>query len=319
MVKSFTPSPNREAVALIQGRTPLVSSVFYGLLPELRARAFTVSGIESANVLQRVRDAIAALPQGIAPDGESYTWDTQKNEIIEELEPYLGEEGAKTRAQTLLRTSGFQAFTTTIWNIAQADEDTTHLQYIHGDQAKDPTPSHLALDGIVLPKDDPFWQTHTGPWGHLGCVCYIRPMNEDLVQEERDKDETKNPEDQNVIEGPLLKALHNGDLFRGPLTLPDGKKLPAQHYLVTPPEGPGAFKWHPDDLRIPLGELKLRYDPPVWDAFELWARQTLVSEHTTVWSWLSGAKLKPRSQDEIRRSDTETARIQSERKALRAP
>ena len=278
----FTPSPNREAVALIQGRTPLVSSVFYGLLPELRARAFTVSGIESANVLQRVRDAIAALPQGISPDGESYTWDTQKKEIIEELEPYLGEEGAKTRAQTLLRTSGFQSFTTTVWNIAQADDDTTHLQYIHGDQAKDPTPSHLALDGIVLPKDDPFWQTHTGPWGHLGCVCYIRTMNEDLVQEERDKDQQKldagePPENVNVLKGPLRKQLEQGSLYR------DGRR-----FDVSPPDDPGAFRWHPDDLRIPLGDLKLRYDPPVWTAFESWARKTLVSEHTTVWNWLSG-------------------------------
>lgn len=281
MAFSFSPAPNKEAIALLKGKTPVSSQVFYSLLPELRARAFTVSGVEAANVLQRVRDAIAALPQGIGPDGESYTWDSQKKEIAEELEPYLGEEGAQTRAQILLRTSGFQAFSSTIWNIAQADDDTTHLQYIHGDQAKDPTPSHEALDGIVLPKGDPFWQTHTGPWGHLGCVCYVRPMNPDLVDEEREKDDQKiaagaPPENANVIEGPAKKQLENGTLLR------DGRR-----FDVSPPEGPGAFKWHPDDLRIPLGELKLRYDPPVWEAFELWARSTLVSPKTTVWNWLS--------------------------------
>jgi len=276
----FAPKPNLSAIALIKGRTTVASNVFYGLLPELRARAFTVSGVEGANVLQRVRDALAALPQGIGEDGQAYTWDTQKKEIAAELEPFLGEEGAATRAQLLLRTSGFQAFSSTIWNIAQADEDTTHLQYIHGDQATDPTPSHLALDGIVLPKDDPFWQTHTGPWGHLGCVCYVRPMNEDLVAEEKAKDQEKQaagqgPETANVLEGPVRKQLQNGTLIR------DGRR-----YDVSPPEGERAFQWHPDDLRLPLGELKQRYDEPVWQAFELWARKTMAMEKTTVWNWL---------------------------------
>ena len=285
MTPAFHPQPNREAVALLQGRKPVAAQVFYGLLPELRARAFTVSGVESANVLQRVRDSLAALPQGIGPDGQSYTWDTQKQEIIDDLEPYLGEEGAQARAKILLRTSGFQAFSSTIYNIAQADDDTTHLQYIHGDQAKDPTPSHLALDGIVLPKDDPFWLTHTGPWGHLGCVCYSRPMNQDMVQEERDKDQQKidagqPPENANVIEGPALKQLRHGTLLR------EGRR-----FDVSPPEGPGAFHWHPTDLRISIGELKLRYDPEVWTAFEAWSKKTQVQPGTTVWNWLMS---KPR-------------------------
>ena len=55
-----------------------------------------------------------------------------------------------------------------------------------------------------------------------------------------------------------------------------------------PPEQPGAYKWHPDDLRIPIGELKQRYDPQVWTAFELWTRRTLVQPGTTVWNWLNG-------------------------------
>ena len=256
------------------------------MLPELRARAFTVSGIEGANVMQRVQDAIAGLPQGIGPDGEAYTWETQKQLIVDELEPFLGEEGAATRAQTLLRTSGFQAFTSATWQTAQADEDTTHLQYMHGDQAKDPTPSHEALDGVVLPKDDPFWKTHTGPWGHLGCVCYVRPMNEDLVQEERAKDAAKiakgaPPENANVMEGAVATQLRNGTLMR------EGRR-----YDVSPPEGEGAFKWHPDDLRIPLGELKQRYDAPVWTAFELWARKTQVEPGLSVWKWLEGGETK---------------------------
>ena len=280
---TFTPTPNREAVALIAGRKPVAAKVFYGLLPELRARAFTVTGIEGANVLQRVRDAIAALPQGIGDDGQAYTWDTQKQIIANELEASnFSKEAAQTRAQIILRVNAFQAFSSTIWNLAQQDQDTTHLQYIHGDQAKDPTPSHVALDGVILPKDDPFWRTHTGPWGHLGCVCYVRPMNEDLVNEARDKDQAQtNPEARNVLEGPAADQLRNGTLMR------DGRR-----YDVSPPEGDNAFKWHPDDLRLPLAQVLARYDPSVQTAFESWARKTDTGDGTTVWNWLNGAELK---------------------------
>ena len=282
METSFTPHPHKEAVALIAGKTAVSSAVFYGMLPELRGRAFTVSGVEGANVLQRVRDAIAALPQGIGPKGEAYTWDSQKELIVDELMgANFSEEAATTRAEILLRTSGFQAFTAATWRAAQEDEDTTHLQYVHGDQAKDPTPSHLALDGIVLPKDDPFWLTHTGPWGHLGCVCYVRPMNPDLVEEERGKDREaiaagEPPENANVIEGPMRKGLENGTLMR------DGRR-----FDVSPPDDPNAFRWHPDDLRLPLAQLKDRYDGTVWEAWEVWARNTEALPGLSVWKWLS--------------------------------
>ena len=102
MDTSFAFAPNTEAVALISGLRPVASSVFYGLLPELRARAFTVSGVEGANVLQRVRDAIAALPQGIGDDGQPYTWDTQKQILADELEASnFSQEAAQTRAQLI--------------------------------------------------------------------------------------------------------------------------------------------------------------------------------------------------------------------------
>ncbi|MEI6781943.1 MAG: hypothetical protein WCQ21_13605 [Verrucomicrobiota bacterium] len=47
-------------------------------------------------------------------------------------------------------------------------------------------------------------------------------MNEDLVEEERQKDaEQKNPEDRNVIEGPALQQLRDGTMMR------DGRRYDA--------------------------------------------------------------------------------------------
>ena len=107
------------------------------------------------------------------------------------------------------------------------------------------------------------------------------PRNPDLVDEARANDRQRiaagdPPENANVLDGPALQHLENGTLLRG-----------GRRFDVCPPEGPGAFKWHPDDLRLPLGDLIQRYDPIVRTAFELWARRNMAFENTTVWNWLS--------------------------------
>lgn len=273
MEASFDISPNKDAVEFLKNKKPFAADIFHELLPELKARAFTIAGIEGANLLQAARDAVAAIPQG------SMTWDQAKAEISDQLEPYLGEDGSQARAEVVLRVNGYQSFSTSLYQTAQGDDDTTHLQYLHG-ECKVPTPSHLALNGIVLPKNNPFWQSHTGPWGHLGCVCYFRPMNDDLVADEKEADASRNPDARNVITGPSLKALQHGDIIRNGV-----------HYNIAPngPDNSG-FKWNPGDLRIPLKDLEAKYDPEVWSEFKKNAQTTLIGD-TTLWDWLSGSEL----------------------------
>ncbi len=273
MAFDFSPKPHDEAVALIRGKPVVTRAVFDALLPELRARAFTITGIEDATVSQRIRDRIADLPQGS-------TWDDVKADVVADLEPHLGD-GAERRAELLLRTHGFQAFQASNWRVAQEDADTTHLQYLatEDDRVRD---SHLALNGIILPKDDPFWEKHLPPW-EWGCRCRVRPMNPDLVDEARAQDEQRAPEDKLVLEGPVADRLRDGQLQRG-----------GRSYNVTPPSETDrdGFTWHPDDLRLPLIELEKRYDVPVWSAFREAAQRVTVQGAITVWDWLKGVKLK---------------------------
>jgi len=46
-----------------------------------------------------------------------------------------------------------------------------YLVYHHGD-SRQPRPDHLSWDGLVLPADDPWWQTHYTPNG-WGCTCSV--------------------------------------------------------------------------------------------------------------------------------------------------
>lgn len=271
---TYKPTPHTEAMAIITGKPVVTRRVFDRLLPEIRGRVFTVTGIEGANALQRIRDTIAALPAG-------ENFDDVKKSLVDELDPYLGD-GADRRAELLLRTHGFQAFQSANWQVAQDDEDTTHIQYLatEDDHVRD---SHLALNGLILPKDDPFWDTHTPPW-EWGCRCRIRPMNPDLVDEARAEDEQRNPEDRLVMEGPALDQLRNGTLMRE-----------GQRFDVTPPKDQGRdatpYQWHPDNLKIPVDQLRERYDAETFATFESFAKKQAMKNGVSVWDWLTNRKL----------------------------
>jgi SPP1 gp7 family putative phage head morphogenesis protein len=181
---TFQPTPHEEAIATIASKPVVTKAVFDQLLPELRNRVFTVTGIEAANVLQSLRDQIATLPAG-------ENWEDVRGGLVDDLAPYLGEEGAQQRATLLLRTHGFQAFQAANWRLAQEDDDTTHLQYLatEDDKVRD---SHLALNGVILPKNDPFWNEHYPPW-EWNCRCRVRSMNPDMVAEAKDADAHRPP------------------------------------------------------------------------------------------------------------------------------
>lgn len=270
---TFKPTPHTEAVDQVAAKPVVSKAVFDQLLPEIKNRVFTVTGIEAANVLQSLRDQVAALPQG-------ENWEDAKAGLAETMSPYLGEEGSQQRATLLLRTHGFQAFQAANWRLAHEDEDTTHLQYLatEDDRVRD---THLALNGIILPKDDPFWSEHYPPW-EWNCRCRVRSMNPDMVDEAKADDEKRAPENKLVMEGPALRKLREGTILR------DGRA-----YDVLPPEGKTAYRFHPENLTISLDELKARYDPEVWAAFETLAKSTQIEDGQTLWDWLKEGTTRP--------------------------
>ena len=52
-----------------------------------------------------------------------------------------------------------------------------YWRYRHFDASTHPRPHHLAWDGVVLPHDHPWWDTHFAPNGR-GCKCRIETLAE---------------------------------------------------------------------------------------------------------------------------------------------
>ena len=75
--------PNEAAADYIRGKAVADPENFGRLPDQLKQRAFTVAGIEQMDVLRRIRDAVAKLPEGAS-------WDEAKNQIAAEMSAYTG-------------------------------------------------------------------------------------------------------------------------------------------------------------------------------------------------------------------------------------
>ncbi|WP_309400592.1 phage minor head protein [Cerasicoccus maritimus] len=273
----LTPTPYEEAAQFIADKPVVSREIFDRLLPEVQARAFTITGIESADVLQTVRDRIAELPRG----GD---WNKIKAGILEDIGPWFDAQGANRRAELLMRMHGFQAYRVGQWEtIQQTKEALPYLRYIATNDART-RPDHAALHGIVLPVDDPFWERHMPPWD-WGCRCQVVQISEYEADQIRKADKKRPPDRRLVLDETARSQLRSGRFVRGP----------GEVFDVRAPEergrsGPGT----PGDLRMPLSMIRDRYDPEVFGEFENWARGTNLpglKGEASVWQWLGGEEL----------------------------
>lgn len=91
------------------------------------------------------------------------------------------------------------------------------------------------------------------------------------------------PDQRMVLDGPLLRELElNNRLVRGPNNI-----VNVQSDFEA--GKPGVFHWHPGELTMSVEDLRARYQPEVFNAFERWARATEIpQEERTVWEWING-------------------------------
>ena len=175
--------PNKAAADYIRGKAVADPKNFGALPNQLKQRAFAVAGIEQLDVVKKIRDAVAKLPEGA-------NWDEVKKEIAKEISPYLGDGGmdaaaqnraARARAEHLLRTQGFQAYAVARHQQQMATVG-SHPYWMYetvGDNRV--RAGHAALDGKVLRADDPWWKTHYPPWD-WGCRCVVIALDEEDAQ-----------------------------------------------------------------------------------------------------------------------------------------
>ena len=299
----FAPTPHTEASAFIAEKPLLTRDVFAKLLPELRARAFTIAGVQNFDTLQAIRDRLADLPLGA-------NWDDIKSDIVPQLLPSFVDpeedaetqaaqtEAAERRAELLIRTHGQLAYATTAYEIADAQRDIFPMWMYQTLQDGRVRPSHAALDGIVLPCNDDFWKSHTPPWD-WGCRCQFIPITEEDAQHMREADADKPPEKQRVLDDDSRKLLNESNTLWRPANLETGGGHPVPFNVAAPSQSgkENAYTWHPADKTLTLADLKSRYDAATWGAFEQWATKTMIpGQDRTILEWIQASNPTPVSQ-----------------------
>lgn len=136
-------------------------------------RAFMVAGAAKADLLQDLAEAVdKAITEGEGIDAFRKDFDA----IVKRhgWHGWTGESTAGGRAwrtRVIFTTNTFASYSA--GRLAQLREGKfKYWVYKHTDGEEFPRPLHESWDGLILPPDHPFWQTHYPPNG-WGCRCYV--------------------------------------------------------------------------------------------------------------------------------------------------
>ncbi|ELR65858.1 mu-like prophage Flumu F protein [Photobacterium marinum] len=163
--------PFNEQIAYFRQKANVPTERWADLWKNAHDRGFMVAGATKDDLLADFR---LAIDKAIA-EGKSLNWFKQQfNDIVARhgWEPYAsGKSGsASWRAQVIYETNIRQSYTAgREQQIQQVKNRRPYGIYKHSG-AEHPRHDHLSWNNLVIPLDDPWWDTHT-PINGYGCKC----------------------------------------------------------------------------------------------------------------------------------------------------
>jgi SPP1 gp7 family putative phage head morphogenesis protein len=178
------PSPEARRYLRAKGWRPAFS--YKDVWGEEHAFAFTVAKAMTMDVLRTIREALeTALEDGVpyAQFQRELTtqlqalgwWGKQEMEDPATGERQLVQLGSPRRLRTIYRANLRTARAAGQWERAQRTKEALPYFVYELGPSERHRPEHAALAGLVLPIDDPFWDTHMPPNG-WGCKCRVRQV-----------------------------------------------------------------------------------------------------------------------------------------------
>lgn len=158
--------PFAEAERFFRDKLSLPTETWRDLEGAAHAKAFTSAGAYQAELLAELRQM---TDRAIAGGMDIREFRQQFRPLLSRYGWQLQGGGAAWRSDLIWRTNINTAYQAGRWQ--QFEEGgIKHLKYVHNDRVRHPRPAHVAMDGIILPKDDPFWSANYPPNG-WGCKC----------------------------------------------------------------------------------------------------------------------------------------------------
>lgn len=144
-------------------------------------RAFMVAGAQSADLLADLRAAVdKAIEHGTGLD--AFRKDFKRIVAEHGWTGWTGEGsrgGVAWRTKVIYQTNMATSYAAGRWqqlNDPELLKVLPYWQYHHSDSVTHPRPLHVSWDGLTLPPDHPFWETHFPPNG-WGCMCWVTAVS----------------------------------------------------------------------------------------------------------------------------------------------
>jgi len=146
-------------------------------------RAFIVAGAQGADLLEGLRGAVdEAIERGTGL--EAFRKNFKRIVAEHGWTGWTGEGtpgGVAWRTKVIYQTNMATSYAAGRWRQLN-DPDLLKIlpywQYRHNDSVMHPRPLHVSWDGLTLPPDHPFWQTHFPPNG-WGCMCRVTAVSKE--------------------------------------------------------------------------------------------------------------------------------------------
>ena len=164
-------APFDEQVAFWKGKAANIPThTWKDVWQEAHDKAFMVAGVTNAELLRDIKSLMTKAIENGTPY-KTFVKDFKKiaeNRGWAAWDNYSNKKKA-WRLNTIYNTNFRTSYAAGRYQQLQA---MPFWRYRHSDFVLRPRQNHLALDGLCLPKDDPFWDTHFPPNG-WGCRCYV--------------------------------------------------------------------------------------------------------------------------------------------------
>lgn len=135
---------------------------------------FMVAGATKADLIQDMRNIVGQVTEN--SDGLHGFRKNFDQVVNKHGWGYNG--GRNWRTRVIYETNLYQAHNAGRYaQIQKVKKFRPYLRYRHNDAVEHPRPEHLAWDSLILPVDDPWWDTHM-PMNGWGCKCFVQSLNE---------------------------------------------------------------------------------------------------------------------------------------------
>ena len=182
-----TPPAPQEAIDYLRAKGVSRGFSFRDVWRQEHQHAFTVAKMMNGAMLADVQESLVKAQREGIPYAQ---WAKEMEDLMSRrgwwgkktvTDPVTGEQvveaqlGSSRRLQTIWRVNMRQSSQVGVWERAQRSQSHPYLIYRVG-PSKEHRQQHLAWDGTLLPKGDPWWSI-ANPSNGWGCKCFSRAVS----------------------------------------------------------------------------------------------------------------------------------------------